>query len=125
MPNRSVVIFDLDGTITEPYLDFDTIRAKVGVEGPILEAMEAGLLVFGPMEGGLPAYIEDGENGYLMDTSSAKAIAKKLTGVLLAATVDHEALRKAATRGSEMVREKLSIDASAAQLGDLYSALLS
>ena len=37
----SAVIFDLDGTITRPYLDFDLIRAEIGeVEGPILEAME-------------------------------------------------------------------------------------
>ncbi len=37
------VIFDLDGTITEPYLDFDAIREEIGLEknaGPILELME-------------------------------------------------------------------------------------
>lgn len=35
------VIFDLDGTLTEPYLDFDRIRAEIGdIDGPILEAME-------------------------------------------------------------------------------------
>lgn len=37
------VIFDLDGTITEPYLDFDAIREEIGVardSGPILETME-------------------------------------------------------------------------------------
>lgn len=38
---RSAVIFDLDGTLTKPDLDFDVIRAEIGVEGPILEAMEA------------------------------------------------------------------------------------
>ena len=42
MPIRAV-IFDLDGTITQPYLDFDVIREEIGLErnsGPILEAME-------------------------------------------------------------------------------------
>jgi HAD superfamily hydrolase (TIGR01509 family) len=37
------VIFDLDGTITEPYLDFDRIRSEMGLapdSGPLLEAME-------------------------------------------------------------------------------------
>jgi len=37
------VIFDLDGTITEPYLDFDKIRAEIGLipdAGPLLETME-------------------------------------------------------------------------------------
>jgi HAD superfamily hydrolase (TIGR01549 family) len=42
MPIRAV-IFDLDGTITQSYLDFDVIRREIGIAedgGPILEAME-------------------------------------------------------------------------------------
>lgn len=40
--NRSAVIFDLDGTLTKPYLDFDLIRAEIGIKsGPILEAILA------------------------------------------------------------------------------------
>ncbi len=42
MPIRAV-IFDLDGTITQPYLDFDVIRQEIGLAregGPLLEAME-------------------------------------------------------------------------------------
>jgi HAD superfamily hydrolase (TIGR01549 family) len=37
------VIFDLDGTITEPFFDFDAIRREIGFApdaGPILELME-------------------------------------------------------------------------------------
>ena len=37
------VIFDLDGTITQPYFDFDAIREEMGLErdaGPVWEAME-------------------------------------------------------------------------------------
>ena len=37
------MIFDLDGTITRPYLDFDQVRSEMGLEkdaGPLLEAME-------------------------------------------------------------------------------------
>ena len=36
------VIFDLDGTITRPYLDFDKIREEMGLSadsGPVLESM--------------------------------------------------------------------------------------
>ena len=39
----SVVIFDLDGTITQPYFDFDAIRKEMGLardSGPVLEIME-------------------------------------------------------------------------------------
>lgn len=42
MPIKAV-IFDLDGTITEPYFDFDAIREEIGLprnSGPILESME-------------------------------------------------------------------------------------
>lgn len=43
---RAAVIFDLDGTLTKPYLDFDAIRGELLIEqGPILEAiakMDAG-----------------------------------------------------------------------------------
>lgn len=39
--SKRAVVFDLDGTLTEPYLDFDLIRREIGgVEGPILEALE-------------------------------------------------------------------------------------
>jgi HAD superfamily hydrolase (TIGR01509 family) len=37
------VIFDLDGTITQPYFDFDIIREQMGLDrnsGPVLEQME-------------------------------------------------------------------------------------
>jgi len=39
----NAVIFDLDGTITKPYFDFDAIREEMGLDrnsGPVLEAME-------------------------------------------------------------------------------------
>ncbi len=42
MPIKAV-IFDLDGTITEPFFDFDAIRREMGLDenaGPILEAMK-------------------------------------------------------------------------------------
>ena len=41
--NIKAVIFDLDGTITRPYFDFDAIREEIGLDrnsGPILESME-------------------------------------------------------------------------------------
>lgn len=42
MPIKAV-IFDLDGTITQPYFDFDAIRQEMGLDsnaGPVLEAMD-------------------------------------------------------------------------------------
>lgn len=43
MSSIKALIFDLDGTITEPFFDFDAIRVEMGLSkdaGPILEAME-------------------------------------------------------------------------------------
>jgi len=42
MPVKAV-IFDLDGTITQPYFDFDLIREEIGLprdSGPVLESMQ-------------------------------------------------------------------------------------
>ncbi len=42
MPIKAV-IFDLDGTITQPYFDFDVIREEMGLDrnsGPVLESMQ-------------------------------------------------------------------------------------
>jgi HAD superfamily hydrolase (TIGR01509 family) len=42
MPIKAV-IFDLDGTITQPYFDFDAIRQEIGLardSGPLLESMD-------------------------------------------------------------------------------------
>jgi HAD superfamily hydrolase (TIGR01509 family) len=43
MAKIKAVIFDLDGTVTEPYLNFDQIREDIGLArdaGPLLEEME-------------------------------------------------------------------------------------
>lgn len=40
--STKAVIFDLDGTLTVPLLDFDQIRRETGVEsGPLLETLQA------------------------------------------------------------------------------------
>lgn len=40
--DRSGVIFDLDGTLTRPVLDFDLIRSEIGIPGgPVLEGIAA------------------------------------------------------------------------------------
>jgi HAD superfamily hydrolase (TIGR01509 family) len=43
LPRPRAVIFDMDGTLTEPVLDFDAIRAEIGIPGgvPILEHLTA------------------------------------------------------------------------------------
>lgn len=40
MTKHSCIIFDFDGTLTKPYLDFDVIRDQIDIKGPILEGIE-------------------------------------------------------------------------------------
>jgi HAD superfamily hydrolase (TIGR01549 family) len=40
-PAPRAVVFDMDGTITRPYLDFKVIRAAIGLPEPLLENMLA------------------------------------------------------------------------------------
>ena len=43
MKSIKAIVFDLDGTITEPFFDFDAIRAEMGLAkdaGPVLEAID-------------------------------------------------------------------------------------
>jgi HAD superfamily hydrolase (TIGR01509 family) len=39
LPCPQAILFDMDGTITRPTLDFDAIRSEIGITGPILEAV--------------------------------------------------------------------------------------
>ena len=39
LPRPWAMLFDMDGTLTKPLLDFEAIRAEIGIDGPILEAM--------------------------------------------------------------------------------------
>lgn len=39
LPKPAAVLFDMDGTLTRPMIDFDAIRAEIGIRGPILEAI--------------------------------------------------------------------------------------
>lgn len=39
MSRIGAVIFDLDGTLTQPILDFDAIRRETGIDGPVLEGL--------------------------------------------------------------------------------------
>ena len=78
----------------------------------MLEAMEAGFLVFGPEIGGLSSYIETGTNGFLMDTSTASSMGRALTDVLRGGFPDDQ-LRAIAEAGSRTVRERFNIQETA------------
>ena len=71
--NRSAVIFDLDGTITKPYLDFDAVRAEIGVEGPVLEAM-AGMDPASRRVAAGDRWTVNGEHEMMLDSACESSI---------------------------------------------------
>jgi glycosyltransferase involved in cell wall biosynthesis len=84
----------------------------------LLEAMDAGMLVFGPLQGGVNSYIRSGENGFLMDTSSVEEMKKAFHHSLRLTAQDE--LFAIARRGQETVREQYDIQTSARQFARMY-----
>ncbi len=88
MPKIEAIIFDLDGTITKPILNFDAIRKEIGVEsGPVWESIQKmepeerrqaeKILVTREIEAAERAELNDGAEelfGKLSQTTIASAI---------------------------------------------------
>ncbi|GGU83885.1 hypothetical protein GCM10010275_18970 [Streptomyces litmocidini] len=83
----------------------------------VLEAMDAGMLVAGPLRGGVPNYLVDGHNGLLIDTSSVRSLGAGLAR--LVRTDDREAA-ELARRGRTLVGNSYSVEAMARALADHY-----
>ncbi len=95
-----------------------SVKEEFGIA--ILEAMDAGLLVFGPEEGGLSSYIASGVNGFLIDTSDPQRISRALKAVLTADAYDVETLQDIAAEGMRTVRERFNISATAQAFAAFY-----
>ena len=95
-----------------------SVKEEFGIA--VLEAMDAGLLVFGPRAGGLSSYITPGENGFLMDTSSADGMRAALTAILQEERIAPERLRAIAAEGQRTVRERFDIRVTARAFADFY-----
>ncbi|ANZ41646.1 hypothetical protein BBK82_42565 [Lentzea guizhouensis] len=85
----------------------------------VLEAMEAGLLAVGPQRGGLRCYIEEGRNGFLVDTSTARSLAAGLERVVRLGA----ATGPIAAAGQATVRGRFDINAVADPFAALYRGL--
>ncbi|MCG6498400.1 glycosyltransferase family 4 protein [Kitasatospora sp. A2-31] len=87
----------------------------------ILEAMDSGLPAAGPQRGGVPHYIRDGANGFLLPTGSTAALAERLSA--LADLTDTELARVAAA-GRRSVATRFSASAMAESLAAEYHRLI-
>ncbi|MFJ9523189.1 glycosyltransferase [Kitasatospora sp. NPDC101801] len=86
----------------------------------VLEAMDAGLPAAGPQRGGVPHYIDDGVNGYLLPTHSAPALSATLAAL---AAVPGDELASIAAAGASTVTGRYSARAMAGELAEAYRLL--
>jgi glycosyltransferase involved in cell wall biosynthesis len=82
----------------------------------IVEAMAAGLVVVAPSTGGPSTYVEEGVDGYLVDTGNVGALADGMRSALQLVAVPG---RAAAT--SARILGAYTIEAMASRLVDLYT----
>ncbi|MFD9127033.1 glycosyltransferase [Kitasatospora sp. NPDC059571] len=83
----------------------------------VLEAMDAGLPAAGPARGGVPHYIRDGVNGFLLPTGSGSELAARLRAVC---GLPADRLAEVAARGRATVAARFSAAAMAEALAAEY-----
>ena len=93
---------------------------KEGIPGTIVEAMACGLAVVATWHAGIPAVIDDGRDGLLVDENDTSALADALERLLSDA-----ALRcRIGTAAADRARRELDFHAKAVELEDIYDSLL-
>jgi glycosyltransferase involved in cell wall biosynthesis len=122
MPNQLVREFEArapdPGQIHPDIYVCSSLKEEFGLA--ILEAMSAGFLCFGPINGGVSSYIEEGVCGFLIDTSTPEGIRSGLERVLLDGTYSPEGLREIAASGKALVSNGYTLDRTARELSSLY-----
>jgi glycosyltransferase involved in cell wall biosynthesis len=99
-----------------------SIKEEFGIS--ILEAMAAGFLAVAPVNGGVSSYIENGKNGYLIETHSMDSIMLGMESVLLSKDVSSVELKAIADRGKTYVRKVFDIDEVAKIFSRFYNNII-
>jgi colanic acid/amylovoran biosynthesis glycosyltransferase len=93
-----------------------TRGVKEGIPGTVVEAMAAGLPVLATRHGGIPAVIESGRDGVLVDEDDADGLASALEALLADASLRERLGRAAADRA----RRDLDLAVRTAELERIY-----
>jgi len=86
----------------------------------LLEGYAAGLPVVSTRVGGIPDFVEEEENGLLVDPGDQEGLAEALTRLL----TDAPLRRRMAEANRRAARERYDIDICAARVRDIYNELL-
>lgn len=76
----------------------------------ILEALSEKLLVFAPIKGGVQAYMKNGRNGFLIDTSNWKTIAEEVEKIIYDLNIDYDEFKQIQLRGQKTVLDNFSME---------------
>ncbi len=86
----------------------------------LLEAFAAGLPVISSRVGGIPDFVREGENGFLVDPGDREGLAAALTKILS----DQSLRKRIAETNRELALKSYDIDKCAAKIEIVYQALL-
>lgn len=89
----------------------------------ILEAMSQGFLALGPISGGVKSYMNSGENGFLIETSSWQAMAKDTERFLYESSLKTEDFKKIQKAGRKTIIDLFSVQTIAKDFLAFYLAL--
>ena len=98
-----------------------SIKEEFGIA--ILEAMSQGFLILGPIKGGVKTYIENGVNGFLIDTSNWKTIATQSEEYIYDSKIDLKKFKRIQQAGKNTVEQFFSMEKISDKFLSFYLSL--
>jgi glycosyltransferase involved in cell wall biosynthesis len=95
----------------------DGVTEGLGV--PLLEAEASGLPIVATNVGGIPDAVEDGRQGFLVQSGDSKELAERILHLI----GDAELRQKMGVSGQNKVREEFNVDVQATRLSEFYSQI--